>query len=381
MTSAALLQLTGTTVRALLVLLMMATATGGAHGQAAAGLDPEERSRIVALGPWPPRWSPDPSNRVSGMPEAAALGKRLFFDERLSRFGVLSCAGCHKPDKAWGDGRMRASAAAELDRNTPHLFDVRQHRWFGWDGGADSLWAQSIRPILDPREMGATPSHVQDVIVGDLSLAASYARVFGVDPKRHSPERSLVNTAKALAAFQETIVSPRTPFDAFRDALKAKDPRAMADYPAAALRGLKLFVGEAQCATCHAGPHFAMDAFHDVGVSTTVQGTRVDRGRASGFDKLVRTRYRRDSRWSDDRTHARGAKSGQVPRVANAEGAFRVPTLRNVAETAPYMHNGSVATLAEAVQHGPRGHRLSSDEIAALVAFLETLSAARVAPR
>ncbi len=359
-------------MRAAFLLLLLGVASGAATAEPPADVTPAERRHILAHGPWPPRWRPDPSNRVSGQPAAVALGRQLFFDERLSRFGVLACAGCHKPDKAWGDGRMRASAAAELDRNTPHLFDVRHLQWFGWDGGADSLWAQSIRPILDPREMAASPEHVNGAIAGDATLAMSYARAFGAPASRHTPERTLVNAAKALAAFQETIVSPRTPFDAFRDALQSNDQRAIAAYPPSALRGLRLFVGAAQCATCHAGPRFATDAFHNVGVPLQVQGKREDRGRPGGLEKLARSPYRRDGRWSDAR--------GRAARVSPAEpavieGAFRVPTLRNVARTGPYMHNGSVPTLAMAVPHGPQGDRLSADEVADLVAFLETLTA------
>lgn len=98
--------------------------------------DAAEITRILSHGPWPMRWTSDPSNRVSGQPAAAALGRRLFFDARLSRFGALSCGFCHKPEKAWGDGRVQASSVARLDRNTLPLFNVRHFRWFGWDGAA-----------------------------------------------------------------------------------------------------------------------------------------------------------------------------------------------------------------------------------------------------
>ena len=112
-----------------------------------------EVRRILSHGPWPPPWSPDPSNRMSGRPEAIGLGERLFFDARLSAGQGVSCGTCHRPDRRWTDGRARAAGLGEADRNTPALANVRWQRWFGWDGAGDSLWAQSIRPILDPREM------------------------------------------------------------------------------------------------------------------------------------------------------------------------------------------------------------------------------------
>ncbi len=116
-----------------------------------------EIATILSHGPWPAPWQPDPSNRASGNGAAIYLGERLFFDKRLSADGSLSCGQCHLPDLRWTDGRTQALGRLRLDRNTPHLNNVRLNRWFGWDGGNDSLWSQSIQPILDPRELGASP--------------------------------------------------------------------------------------------------------------------------------------------------------------------------------------------------------------------------------
>src|SRR5688572_9087767 len=114
----------------------------------------QERRAILQHGPWPQPWSPDPSNRVSGKPEAIALGERLFFDARLSANGSVSCASCHTPERGWADGRKLATGLAEVDRNTPSVLNIRHNRWFGWDGANDTLWAQNVRPLLDSREMG-----------------------------------------------------------------------------------------------------------------------------------------------------------------------------------------------------------------------------------
>ncbi|MCX7962180.1 MAG: cytochrome-c peroxidase, partial [Burkholderiales bacterium] len=94
----------------------------------------EERRALLRHGPWPPPWRPDPSNRVSGNADAAALGERLFFEPRLSADGTVLCASCHVPSRAWQDGRARAFGRLELERNTPSLLNVRHQRWFGWDG-------------------------------------------------------------------------------------------------------------------------------------------------------------------------------------------------------------------------------------------------------
>ena len=120
------------------------------------------------------------------------------------------------------------------------------NRWFGWTGAADSLWAQSIRPMLDEKELGLSPALVQARVAADPGFAAAYTRVFGTAASTDAPELALVNVAKALAAFQETIVTGRTPFDDFRDALERSDREAMVRYPAAAQRGLKLFVVRGQ---------------------------------------------------------------------------------------------------------------------------------------
>ena len=133
-------------VAALLLIL-----PSGAAAQLLDFTDAETRA-ILRHGPWPAPWSPDPSNRVSGKAEAIELGERLFFDPRLSPSGKVLCATCHAPFRGWQDGRARAFGLQEADRNTQSLFDVRYNRWFGWDGAGDSLWAQSIRPMLDARD-------------------------------------------------------------------------------------------------------------------------------------------------------------------------------------------------------------------------------------
>src|SRR5438477_8228927 len=199
----------------------------------------EERAAILAHGPWPPTFTPDPSNRVSGDPAAIALGRQLFSERRLSRDGDRACATCHDPARAFADGRDRSIGLARVDRNGIALANLRLNRWYGWAGAADSLWAQSLRPILDDKELGATAERVRERLAADAAIAATYARLFGSRLTADPPELALVNVAKALAAFQETITTGRSAFDEFRDALGRGDGEIMARYPAAAQRGLK----------------------------------------------------------------------------------------------------------------------------------------------
>jgi cytochrome c peroxidase len=343
--------------------------------------DESEKRRILSHGPWPPPARRDPSNRVSGKPEAIALGERLFFDPRLSGSGSVLCATCHVPFRAFQDGRPRALGLQEVERNTPSLFNVGLYRWYGWDGGHDSLWSQSIRPLLDPREMNSSAGHVSAFI--RRYLPGEYRKAFGRDPP--GDEELLVDAGKALAAFQETLVSPRTPFDDFRDALE-KD--LAGNYPLAAQRGLKIFVGKGNCSACHFGPLFTNGEFADVGIRFFVTGGKVDPGRSQGLKSLRQSEFNLLGRYNDDAARTTATSTRHVEPQHRNFGEWRVPGLRNVARTAPYMHNGSLATLRDVVNHYSelneerlhadgekilRPLKLGDDEVADLIAFLETL--------
>lgn len=379
--------LAGALVAACLALPAPLAASGGD----APAFDAATIKRIVAHGPWPPPAVRDPSNRVSGNPDAVALGERLFFEPRLAAGGAMSCATCHVPAQGWTDGRPRGAGAAEtLDRNTPSVWNVGLQRWFGWDGTGDSLWAQSIRPILDRREMGASAGHVATLIRSDATLACEYARAFGRPPAAAPDDETLlVDGAKALAAFMETLVSGRTPFDDFRDALARGDAGVARRYPAAAQRGLAIFAGAGQCSVCHFGPAFTNAEFSDVGVPFFLGPGRVDAGRHGGIKQLRASPFTLLSRWSDDPSRASGTKTRHVEPQHRNFGEFKVPSLRQVARTAPYMHDGRYATLRDVVRHyselnEERLHadgerilkplRLSPGAIDDLVAFLESLS-------
>jgi cytochrome c peroxidase len=378
--------------------ILIAALLLGASGTRAQSQDftETETRAILRHGPWPAPWSRDPSNLASGNPEAIALGERLFFDPRLSPSGKVLCATCHAPFRAWQDGRARAFGLADADRNTQGLLDVRYQRWFGWDGAGDSLWAQSVRPILEPREMGGSVAQAAALVRGDAELSCRFEKVFG-KPVPAEDEAVLAGVGKALAAFQETLLSGRSPFDDFRDALSRSDFSSMKKYPEAAQRGLRIFIGRGNCGACHVGPAFSNGEFHDTGVPFFVAGG-VDPGRHGGIRKLQANPLNLLGRYNDDRSGASAVKTRQVAEEHRNFGEFKVPSLRNVANTAPYMHNGSLATLADVVRHyseinPDRLHsdgeallkplRLSASESADLVAFLESLteSASALEPR
>lgn len=238
------------------------------------------------------------------------------------------------PERNWTDNRVRGVAAAEVDRNTPTLMNLRLARSFGWAGASDTLWGQSIRPMLDRRELGASAAHVAKLLRGDDQLACRYRKSFGAEPSSADDDSVLENVGKALAAFQETFETPPTPFDQFRTSLARGSPSS---YPESARRGLKTFL--ARCSSCHSGPNFTDGGFHD-----------------NGFSKLGRPDPGRD-------------------------GRFKVPTLRHLMLTAPYGHHGEVETLAEVVRHysevgSPevKPLKLSAAQQTDLVVFLESLS-------
>ena len=305
----------------------------------------QEIAKILRHGPWPPPLTLDPTNRVSGKREAIALGEKLFFEPRLSGTGSVLCATCHAPFRNFQDARARAFGLELVERNTLTLVDARFHRWFGWDGAQDSLWAQSIRPLLDPREMRATPTHIGKTV--RALFPSDYERAFG-RPVPQNDEEVLVDVGKALAAYQETLVSGPTPFDDFRDALQRgkRDPT----YPAAAQRGLKIFVGKGNCSVCHFGPQFTNGEFADTGVPFFVAPGKLDPGRQAGIEKLKQNPFNLLGRYNDDRSGASAMKTKHVEVQHRNFGEFRVPGLRGVAQTGPYMHNGSLSTLDDVVK-------------------------------
>ncbi|MDE0780356.1 MAG: cytochrome-c peroxidase, partial [Alphaproteobacteria bacterium] len=154
-------------------------------------LTQNEIARVLSHGPWPLHPTTDLSNRASGKPEAIALGRNLFFSPRLSANGQTSCGSCHQPARNFTDGMARGEGFSTLDRNTLALQNLRYHRWFGWDGKSDNLWAQSIVPIVHADEMALQADTLVDVL-SDPIFEPAYTTLFG-SPAQHSSEQNLVN--------------------------------------------------------------------------------------------------------------------------------------------------------------------------------------------
>jgi len=359
-----------------------------AAGDPAASLSHAEVARVIEHGPWPPDFSRDPTNRVSGNRDAIDLGRRLFFYPRFSPNGYIACVACHQPDRSFTDNLPRARGLAPVERNAVALQNLRLHRWYGWGGASDSLWMASLRPILDPREIGANAATVASIVQTGDGVACRYKAAFGDEPSAHDAETVLVNVAKALAAYEETLVTGRTPFDDYRDAL-ARGDTPPTSYPVDARRGIKIFFGRGNCHACHKGANFTDDAFRGTAVRTFIGQDVPDAGRIDALRYVRASRYNLSGPYNDDpaKTGASAVRDAKFEPLDHAR--WRTPSLRNVAVTAPYLHNGTAATLYDVVRRYARAPGqwpyidderrirrvdLSPRDVDDLVAFLETLT-------
>ena len=305
-----------------------------------------------------------------------SLGEQLFSDPRLSADGQVSCATCHRPEHAFSDGLPVAAGTTGLHgtRNTPSLLDVAQQRSLFWDGRRPSLESQSLDPLLNPVEHGLrNDADLLARVRADERYAKAFHTLWGVDREGITPQ----HVAQALAAYERTLVSTATPFDRFR----AGDVAAL---PLPARRGWQLFSDRAQCTRCHAvegdRPLFTDHQFHSLAVGLR----RIERKLPALTERLVQ--WRSEGRPVDHvlLNDADIATLGRfVFTLAPADiGKFKTPALRNVALTAPYMHDGSVATLTDAVElelyyRGTQDGRpliLTPSEREDLVAFLKALT-------
>ncbi|MCB9742075.1 MAG: hypothetical protein H6741_09250 [Alphaproteobacteria bacterium] len=381
---------------------------------------PREISDILEHSPLP-ELPADPTNAVGDAPEAAWLGQALFYDTRLSANGEVSCASCHDPALGFSDGLPRSEALGTTRRHAPTLWNASYQRWFYWDGRKDSQWSQALSPIEDADEHGLTRVEVLRLLVEDEALAAAYEGLFGPLPDTEGlPERArplpedpdapealawdrldadtqravneaFANVGKALAAYQRQLISRDAPFDALAEALAAGDETGGEALSESAKRGLRLFVGEANCAACHSGPFFSNRDFHNIGLGPREWLDPEDLGRWDGVVEVLEDPFNGQSAYSDDPEGEAGRQLTSAYQAPEYLGAFKTPGLREVAHTAPYMHGGHFETLTEVVEHynavqelPVQGHReelllplgLSDRDIADLVAFLESLSGA-----
>jgi cytochrome c peroxidase len=198
--------------------------------------------------------------------------------------------------------------------------------------------------------MARSPREIKALITGQEQYRKLYQASFGDDPKDEAEEAVLVNVGKALAAYQEALVSAGSGFDDFRDALLNGEQEAMKRYPESAQRGLRIFVGEGRCNLCHFGPRFSNGEFADVGIAYFIEGG-VDSGRYGGIQQMMANPFNLLGKYNDGDPAQNGVSSLHVRPTHRNWGEFKVPGLRGVAATAPYMHNGSLPTLRDVVNH------------------------------
>ncbi len=268
--------------------------------------------------------------------EKISLGKQLYFDGRLSADNKVSCASCHDPAKGFSNGEQFATGVEgkKGGRNSPTVINAAYGNLQFWDGRAKSLEDQALGPIQNPIEMNMTLEAVVAKLNGIEGYKQQFQQVFGTDVTSDG-------IAKAIACYERTVLCGDAPFDKFQ----AGDKAALSE---AAARGKKLFFGKANCTACHAGASFTDNGFHNIGLPGT------DEGRAT------------------------------INKSVGDKGAFKTPTLRDIARSGPYMHDGSLKTLEEVVAHYNKGGtpnpqldeelfplKLTDAEAADLVTFLK----------
>lgn len=310
----------------------------------ASDITPNERSWLYTLGPWPTEVPRDPGNEFSGQAWAERLGQRLFESTALSGDGTRSCASCHDASRAFSDGLPVSLGAGVHVRNTQGLLDVGLQRWFGWDGGTDSLWAATLRPILSPIELDGTIP----VIAARLRAMSDVTDILRRNAHLPSDDEALlVSVSKVIAAYLRTLRSDATDFDRFRDAVVNGDEAP--PYAASARRGFAVFIGEGNCVICHYGPNFSNREFHDTGRPFFTGVGAVDPGRYSGIQRVRSDRYNVLGAFAREVTDEEKRKTQSVTLAQANFGQWRTPSLRNLVDTAPYMHDGSLATLRDVV--------------------------------
>lgn len=377
-----------------LALLGLATACTPAFGaQRGAEWTPEELAAIDSLwiGNLPPPPA-DPSNHWADDPGAAALGRKIFFDPRFSANGAVSCASCHIPEASFTDRLPRGQGVALSRRRTMSLAPAAYAQFLFWDGRKDSLWSQALEPLEDPAEHGITRATAVKLM--SEHYAEDYQAVFGELPPLEEPQeegsmRVFANLGKAVAAFERTLRPTPSRFDRYAEALRAG--AATDVLTAEEQAGLKLFIGPARCITCHNGPLLTDQAFHNTGVPLA-PGEELDRGRLEAIEKLLADPFNCLGAYSDAGPGDCGELRFLQTDGPELEAAFKPATLRGIANSAPYMHNGVFKTLEEVVQHYNRAPlaaagrselvplRLSAREREQLAAFLRTLDGGLVEP-
>lgn len=355
----------------------------------------------------------DPSNIVADDAMTAQLGHQLFFDTRFSTNGNVSCASCHKPELHFTDGLKLAVGVKTGIRNSMSLVGTAYNPWFFWDGRRDSLWAQALTPLENSLEHAGTRMQYVHLISQDDSYRAAYEKIFGTIPdfsdstrfpknagpvEKHewnqawqsmSPSdkeavsKVFVNIGKSIAAYERKLLPGPSRFDNYVEEILNSDTNNKL-LTHNEIAGLKLFIGKAQCINCHNGPLFTNNEFHNTSILSS-PGQVPSMGRVHGVRTALNDPFNCLGKFSDasknDCAELRFTRTGD-----ELIGTHKTPSLRNVADTAPYMHAGQLNNLSEVLDHYNRalpsmiGHNeakplnLNQMETQQIEAFLHTLS-------
>ncbi|MDE0423893.1 MAG: cytochrome-c peroxidase [Candidatus Poribacteria bacterium] len=363
----------------------------------------EEWEVIRSLSPLPDKPPPNPTNYVADDPNAARLGQKFFFDFRFSKHSTIACSTCHSPFYAFADIESTSFATGRGTRNTPTVLNAAYNTWQLWDGRSETMWTQALFALEGESEMAGTRTQYAHVI--NEHYKTEYEAVFGRLPELEDITRFptdgkpgdpafdgmseadqiavniiFSNIGKAVEAYQRLLITPDAPFDRYI----AGDETAIS---AEAKRGLKVFIGKGGCVDCHNTPRFTDNAFHNIGIPQ--DGLTEDKGRFQGIPKLLANIFNSAGIYSDSRE-----SSEEMLRLLETkpedQGAFRTPTLRNFAITAPYFHTGEFPTLESVIAFKNAGGltngfpgigsvpieplHLSEQEQSDLIAFLKTLT-------
>jgi len=273
----------------------------------------------------------------------------------------VACATCHKPEQEFQDGTPLANGVGMTNRRTMPIAGTAYSPFLFWDGRKDSQWAQALGPLESPVEHGGDRHQYARVIAEHYR--PKYEQVFGTMPAlstRDEVTAVFVNIGKAIAAYERTVQYGPSRFDAYLAALTETGRPPENVLTADEVAGLTLFTGKANCTQCHNGPLLTNNEFHNTGIPP-VSTLPADRGRFAGTNGVLNDEFNCRSKWSDARD---ACKELEFMAVASheQERAFKVPSLRNVADRAPYMHAGQLASLADVLQHynrapvAPAGH-------------------------
>lgn len=362
----------------------------------------------------------DPSNAVETRLDAIAFGRQLFGDVRFSRNGAVACASCHDPGKGFQDGRPVGQGVAEGRRRSMPIVDAAYSPWLFWDGRKDSLWSQALGPLEDGLEHGGNRARYVHLL--SAHYAQEYEAIFGAFPdmtglpldagpvgtpeqkaawaaldpaRREAISRAYANMGKAIAAYERTVVHGASRFDTYVQSVLRGDVVGRSVFTREEVSGLRLFVGRGQCVSCHNGPLFTDQAFHNTGVPVRA-GAPPDHGRRAALALVSHDEFNCLGLFSDARPDQCQELQFMVGDDPSLDGAFKTPGLRGVAQRAPFMHAGQFVSLEESIRHytlapdaavgrseltrgqttalGRKPIELTEDDVRDLAAFLSTLS-------